>query len=46
MSPETPIAGKEDKGLNSADSGKVRQNPRPPRNKNPQEIPPHSQQKE
>ena len=33
MSPETFVADKEDKGLNSADSGKVLQNPQPPRNK-------------
>jgi hypothetical protein len=34
MSPETPIGDKEDKGINSADSGKVLQNPQLPRNKN------------
>ena len=29
----TPVADKEDKGLSPADSGKVVQNPQPPRNK-------------
>jgi hypothetical protein len=33
MSPESRIADKEDKGLNSVDSGKVLKNPQPPRNK-------------
>jgi hypothetical protein len=33
MSPETPIGDKEDKRLNSEGSGKVLQNPQPPRNK-------------
>jgi len=33
--PVTPVAGKEDKALNSAESGKTRQNPQPPRNQNP-----------
>jgi|HubBroStandDraft_4_1064222.scaffolds.fasta_scaffold29631_1 integrase len=33
MSSATPIAGKEDKGLSPADSGKALQNPQPPRNK-------------
>ena len=32
QSPVTSVAGKEDKGLNSADSGKVVQNPQPTRN--------------
>src|SRR5712692_6215886 len=35
MRPVTPVASKEDKALNSAESGKVRQNPQPPRNQNP-----------
>jgi hypothetical protein len=33
MSSATPAAGKEDKALSSAESGKVLQNPQPPRNK-------------
>jgi hypothetical protein len=33
MSSEPPVADKEDKGLSSAESGKVPQNPQPPRNK-------------
>jgi hypothetical protein len=33
MRSATPIADKEDKGLNPADSGKVLQNPQPRRNK-------------
>jgi len=33
MSPETPVADKEDKGLSLAESGKVLQNPQPTRNK-------------
>jgi hypothetical protein len=33
MSQATPVAGKEDKALNSADSGKVLQNPQHTRNK-------------
>ncbi len=33
MSPLTPIAGKEDKALSSAESGKVLQDPQRPRNK-------------
>jgi hypothetical protein len=33
MSSPRPIAGKEDKGLNPAGSGKVLQNPQPRRNK-------------
>jgi len=33
MSPETPVADKEDKGLSSAESCKVLQNPQPTRNK-------------
>jgi hypothetical protein len=33
MSPETLVASKEDKGLNSADSGKVQQNRQPRRNR-------------
>jgi hypothetical protein len=32
MSPEPPVADKDDKGLRSAESGKVLQNPQPPRN--------------
>jgi hypothetical protein len=32
MSPEPPVADKHDKGLRSAESGKVLQNPQPPRN--------------
>jgi len=35
MRPVTPIASKEDKALNSAESGEIRQNPQPPRNQNP-----------
>ena len=31
QSPATPVVGKEDKGLSSADSGKVLQNPHHPR---------------
>jgi hypothetical protein len=33
MSPVSPIADKEDKALSAAESGKVLQNPQPPRNK-------------
>jgi hypothetical protein len=33
MSPETLVASKEDKGLHSADSGKVQQNSQPRRNR-------------
>jgi len=32
MSSEPPVADKEDKGLSSAKSGEVLQNPQPPRN--------------
>jgi hypothetical protein len=39
MSPEAPIADKEDKALSSAESGKVLQNRQPPRNQN-QALPP------
>jgi hypothetical protein len=35
MSPEEAVAGKEDKGLSSEKSGKVRQDPQPPRNHTP-----------
>ncbi len=35
MSSEPPVADKQDKGLNSAEPGKVLQNPQPPRNQPP-----------
>jgi hypothetical protein len=35
MSPVSPIEGKEDKALSAAESGKVLQNPQPPRNNKP-----------
>ena len=38
MSPATPVAGKEDKALSSADSGKLLQNPQPRRNKKGGEV--------
>jgi hypothetical protein len=37
MRPVTPIAGKEDKALSSAESGKLLQNPQPSRNKKEKE---------
>jgi hypothetical protein len=38
MRPVTPVAGKEDKRLSSADSGKVQQNPQPRRNRKGGEV--------
>jgi hypothetical protein len=39
MRPEAPTASKEDKELSSAESGKVLQNPQPPRNKSSERKP-------
>jgi hypothetical protein len=39
MSPDPPLADKEDKALNSAESGKVLQNPQLPRNQEQAVLP-------
>src|SRR5208283_1564774 len=39
MSCEPPVVDKEDKGLSSAESGKLLQNPQPPRNKKHAPLP-------